>query len=640
MPLRNSFLALLFAGSACAASGPWPQILASIGVQPSLNRVFVAGPASPVDLSWRSKVESGTFLILEGESPLAASFDFRPAASLITLTCLVDLSQPDLPLILEKPLTVHRFNIPPEAHVFSKDRWSSAAAMAGYKLGKGAVLWVIASPGVEGYERFPYLPQALVSLGFVPPARAQRTWAFFDYSYRTRVDLDYFAAKWRRAGISALHVAAWHFYDADPERDAYLNRLLEACHREGILVYAWLELPHVSEKFWNDHPNWREKTAVLQDAQLDWRKLMNLANPDCERAVKLGVSDLIHRFNWDGVNLAELYFESLEGAANPSRFTPLNDDVRSRFRAESGFDPAELWTTRKDPRSLRLFLDFRTMLARRLQEEWLTEVEKARAVHPSLDIVLTHVDDRMDRAMTDAIGADSERAFSLLKNHSFTFLVEDPATLWNLGPRRYPEIAKRYPASSKLAIDINVVDRYQDVYPTKQQTGIELFELVHLAAESFPRVALYFENSILSPDIPLLSAASAVVNRFDQDGSKLIVDSPHGFTANWSGPAIVDGNAWPAISGADLILPAGKHTVQPGPPYVGPHLTAFNGDVLSASGSSKQLDLRYSSASRALASVDCEVSQLAIDGQQTPISRAGNTLLLPSGERHAVILCK
>ena len=45
------------------------------------------------------------------------------------------------------------------------------------------------------------------------------------------------------SGISALQVAAWHFYDVDPEGDAYLRKLIEACHREGIQVYAWLELP-------------------------------------------------------------------------------------------------------------------------------------------------------------------------------------------------------------------------------------------------------------------------------------------------------------------------------------------------------------------------------------------------------------
>jgi hypothetical protein len=636
----NSLLAALIFPLALSAADSWPQILSSIGISPSGGQVTVAGPASKADPAWQRKVEDGAYLILEGDSPLAASFGFRNTGRPVTVTAMVDTHLPKLPLVLEKPLAIQSFAIPASAQVFTKDRWSAAPIVAGSKLGKGGVLWVAASPGPQGYERFPYLPQALTSLGLAPPARAQRTWAFFDYSYRTRVDLDYFAARWRKAGISALHVAAWHFYETDPERDAYLNRLIEACHREGILVYAWLELPHVSQKFWDDHPQWREKTAVLQDAALDWRKLMNLENPGCARTVKAGVSDLLKRFDWDGVNLAELYFESLEGADNPSRFTPMNDDVRARFRAANGFDPVDLWTTRKDPQSLRQFLDFRNSLARQMQVDWLAEMEKARKIHPDLDIVLTHVDDRMDKAMTDAIGADSARAFSLLKDHSFTFLVEDPATVWNLGPRRYPEIARRYPASPQLAIDINVVDRYQDVYPTKQQTGVELFELVHMAAEAFPRVALYFENSILAPDLPLLSAASAVVTKIDRDGPRTSVDSPHGFTMNWTGAALLDGAPWAALNGQEILIPAGKHTLEIATKNDSPRLTSFNGDLHSAAGSGKRIEIAYSSTSRALATLDCEAAQLAIDGKPFAVNHTGHTLLLPSGDRRASVICK
>ena len=147
-----------------------------------------------------------------------------------------------------------------------------------------------------------------------------------------------------------------------------------------------------------------------------------------------------------------------------------------------------------------------------------------------LDVVLTHVDDRFDTGMKDSIGADAARVLPLLEHHSFSFLIEDPATVWNLGPQRYPEIAKRYqPLTSrndKLAIDINIVDRYQDVYPTKQQTGTELLELVHLASTAFPRVALYFENSILRPDLPFLAAASAVVTKFARTPQRIWVESP------------------------------------------------------------------------------------------------------------------
>jgi len=182
---------------------------------------------------------------------------------------------------------------------------------AGVRRGAGAVLWVATSPGPLGYERFPYLLAALHDLGLEPPFRSARLWAFFDSAYRTRADLSYLAARWRKAGISSLHVAAWHYYEPEADRDAWLAKLIETCHREGILVYGWLELPHVSDRFWEDHPEWREKTAVLQDAQLDWRKLMNLSNRECFHAVSAGVRKLIERFDWDGVNLAELYFESL-----------------------------------------------------------------------------------------------------------------------------------------------------------------------------------------------------------------------------------------------------------------------------------------------------------------------------------------
>ena len=58
-----------------------------------------------------------------------------------------------------------RFAMPPEARVFARERWTGAPVLAGYRRGAGAVLWVAASPGEHGYERFPYLLHALADLG-------------------------------------------------------------------------------------------------------------------------------------------------------------------------------------------------------------------------------------------------------------------------------------------------------------------------------------------------------------------------------------------------------------------------------------------------------------------------------------------
>jgi hypothetical protein len=628
-------------------AGAWPALLSSIGLQQrsaAVARVVVARAGAAASPEWNGRVEQGTILILEGESPLAETFGFVAGKERsVRVNSLTDVHNAKLPIIWEKGLDLPVFEVPAGAAVSARERWTGAPLTAGLRRGAGAVLWVAASPGDRGYERFPYLLNALCDVGLEPPFRSDRLWAFFDSSYRLRVDVDYFAARWRKSGIAALHVAAWHYYEPDAERDAYLTKLIAACHREGILVYAWLELPHVSEKFWADHPEWREKTALLQDAQLDWRKLMNLTNRDCFQAVSAGVKGLVGRFDWDGVNLAELYFESLQGIAEPARFTPMNNDVRAQFRAKSGFDPIELFGSRKDAASQRAFLDFRSDLARRMQEDWLGEVEAMRRDKPDLDLVLTHVDDRFDPGMRDAIGADVARVLPLLDRHSFTFLVEDPATIWNLGPQRYKSLAERYaaltPRRERLAIDLNVVERYQDVYPTKQQTGAELFELVHQAAAGFERVALYFESSLQAPDLALLPAAAAAVRRVEANAGKTLVDSAAGVGVPWSGAALVDGKAWPVSDGEVVWLPAGAHTLEGAPQGAAPRLLRLNGDLQTArvSGPST-IEFSYQSAGRGIVILDRAPVRLKIDGvDQRPTLAGPKTLMLPRGQHSIVI---
>ncbi|MEX2262117.1 MAG: hypothetical protein WD696_09200 [Bryobacteraceae bacterium] len=616
MPSLISLGLLLLAQTA----DPWPRVLSSVGVE---HAVTVLRPGAELPPGLMDRVEAGAFVIVEGSSPAAAALGFREREERVRVASVEDLRRPKLRIVWERTLDLPRFDVPADAQIFARERWSKAPLMAGFRKGAGAILWVAASPGGRGYERFPYILHALSDLGLEAPFRSARLWAFFDYSYRPRVDLEYFAKRWREAGIGALHVAAWHFHESDPERDAYLRRLIEAAHNHGILVYAWLELPHVSEAFWNAHPEWREKTAVLQDAHLDWRKLMNLTNRDCFRVASAGVSNLLLRFDWDGVNLAELYFESLEGADNPARFTPMNNDVRALFREQAGFDPIELFGNRRDPAALRQFLDFRAGLARRMQEEWMDEIARIRKQRPNFDLALTHVDDRLDTDMRDAIGADAARVLPLLDREDFTFMIEDPATVWHLGPERYSEIARRYqpltPHTDKLAIDINIVERYQDVYPTKQQTGSELLQLVHMAARAFHRVALYFENSILPPDWKLLPASAAVLDRVERQGAELLISSPRGIGVQWRGGVLVNGKPWPVRNDTTVWLPAGEFRLTPAPESKLPRVLDFNGDLIAAAYTENGIELEYSSSSRALAVLE------------------GRVLLLPRGQHRTKI---
>jgi hypothetical protein len=651
MPLRISLLVTLLWLRAMGAPpnytflvamedpGPWPAILSSAGILPADGRpsnVFVLGsvPTGAAE-AWLRKIEQGAIVVLQGNSDLTTLLGIHATEKNVTVRSLVDEHAPQLAVVWEKPLELPVYTVPADAHIFVRERWENAPLLVGLHRGKGSVLWLATSPGKLGYERFPYLIQALVDLGLQLPFQSARLWAFFDSAYRSRVDLDYFAARWRQAGIAALQVAAWHYFEPDADRDAYLGRLIEACHSHGILVYAWLELPHVSEQFWSDHPEWREKTALLQDAQLDWRKLMNLQNPAAFRAASTGVSELVKRFDWDGVNLAELYFESLEGAANPARFTPMNDDVRSQYKAQHGVDPLELFRDTKLQAKLPEFLAYRAGLAKHLQESWIAELESARKIKPHLDFVLTQVDDQFDKHMRDAIGADAAGILPVAERHNITFLIEDPATVWNLGSQRYPQIAALYRPLAKradnLAIDINIAERYQDVYPTKQQTGTELLQLVHSAAAAFPRVALYFENSILPPDLHLLGSAAASVSKFESHGASLTIASSEGVGLAWVGQALVDGRPWPVRDGSTVWLPPGEHVIAPSTQGPALELRDFNGTLHTATAVPNGLTFSYESKSRALATLSEKPTRVEVDGEVLDVPK-GVVLLLPRGQ--------
>lgn len=609
----------------CCQAGAWSKILGSLNLTPEFGgRVVTPEETRKLGASGvRERLEDGYIVILTGCDDLADYFGFSPTGKSITVRSVVDVHEPRQQIIWAEALEVPVCQVRAGSDIYTRERSQNTPLVAGIKMGKGAILWLATDPGAQGHERFPYLPQALQALGARPLLRARNLWLFFDSSYRMRADPEYLAAQWRRHGASALHVAAWHYFEPQPERDAYLSRLIGACHKNALHVYAWLELPHVSEQFWSDHPEWREKTALSFDAHLDWRKLMNLRNAECLRAVRSGVEQLLRRFDWDGVNLAELYFESLEGHHNPARFTPLNDEVRREFAQIAGWDPVELWDL-ASPRhysrsasSLIQFLTYRAALAQTMQQEWIAILEEIRKQQPHLDLVLTHVDNLLDPEMRERIGADAKALLPLLEKHDLTFLIEDPATVWNLGPERYLTLAQKYaavtPRTDRLAIDINVVERYQDVYPTKQQTGAELFREVHLAARAFSRVALYFESSILKPDWPLLAYAAANAEKLKLEPGRAHIKTQRGVGLRWEGPAKVNGGAWPAYHDGWLWLPPGEHTIEPSEAAPPLRLVEFNGELKSALVTGDGLIFSYECKSRALAAFSKPVKRLEID---------------------------
>jgi hypothetical protein len=324
----------------------------------------------------------------------------------------------------------------------------------------------------------------------------------------------------------------------------------------------------------------------------------------------------------------------------------MNDDVRAEFKRSAGFDPKLLfvagspYAAAQHPDALRKFLDYRADLAFKMQQEWLGLVDRARSTKPYLDVVLTHIDDRFDTGIRDELGADVARSLPLIQARKSTLLVEDPAPLWALGPERYARLAEKYkpltPNRSDLAVDINVVERYQDVYPTKKQTGVELLELVHQAAVSFGRVALYFENSLEKQDLALLPAAATCAHVESRGPDELYTDAPELTRIAWQGPVEVDGKTWPIRDSQFVLVPGGKHRLSTSVDKPVITLRDFNGEIHSAIAGRDRVDVSYSSRTRAIAVLAAYPSRLEVDGLPYPVS--GASIMLPSGQHLVTFL--
>ena len=150
---------------------------------------------------------------------------------------------------------------------------------------------------------------------------------------------------------------------------------------------------------------------------------------------------------------------------------------------------------------------------------------------------------------------------------------------------------------------------------------------------------LYFENSILSPDLALLSAAASSVDRAEIIAGKLIVESRRGAGIPWQGPALVDGKPWPVLNERTLWLSRGPHSIEPAQKATTLRILDFNGDLKSAKVITDGIEFAYQSSARAMATLEQAPRKVEIDGAEVKPEMIGNVLILPRGQ-HLVTITK
>ncbi len=611
-------------------------------------------------------LRDGLSLVADGESPLSRGLGLKLGRP-VKVSRIRDWLRPDLDAFWsDSPRVPWIASAPPPApEVVFTDRPTGHPLAILMQVGKGRCLYLapLFDPkSGRGYGRFASLPDAIVKgLGRIPLLVRKAADAYFDAGYRTGQSPDSLAAAWRRWGIRIVHTAAWYIYD-DPPYD--YQALIDACHRSGILVYAWLEWPYVGKGFWDHHPEWRQKTALLKDAHFDFLYLMDLRNPDCMNSALADLDSLL-TLDWDGVDVAEFTLtgagkHGLQGPARPDWFTGFTDYCRGEFKREQGFDPLDFFDRQSlhywkiDTAGLQAFYRYRIQVNASTQHLLFAELDRINKEHKkSWELILTIVDNSLHPEFDDLLGFDMNRTLNLLKEFDVTLQVEDPYLEWMKPPERYiatGEYYRRLLGDRPFLIDVNVVpmkpDRWSD-FSTWQPIGTEVFQYWKHAAAHNGRACFYCESSVAEKDWELMPYAMAAEAMAFLDSTGWRIDAPWTVVlrgARGDEGLSLDDKPWSACDASGVIIPAGSHRLRRTGMMANPRgvrLSSITGELLNVRSSGMECVVEYTSRPRCALSFSCRPARVSIDGVKAPLPILMNgetsTIIAPPG-RHTIVV--
>ncbi len=507
------------------------------------------------------------------------------------------------------------------------------AIIAQAALGKGHVFGIAIDPmadGKAGFEFVPTLGREIATWTKAPPGPERDALEIYldpgSLPDSLKHDPEKLAAS--LAGVHAVQIAGWNFNFRDPADDYDYAGLISALHARGILAYAWLEPPFVNLLMWEDHPECREKTATGRDAMVDWRALIALEDPKCFELAWKQWQVVLNTFDWDGINIAELYFEP---DIKQDNFTPFHPSALARFGGEPSQEFARFRAFRKD-------------LVVELNEKLLSRINGLPRAK-ELTFQLTVIDDRLDPVHGDAVGSDVARLAEVARAGGASLQVEDPFTTWEEGPLRYlslaPVITPLLP-KGKVFIDINVVPR-ENARPTSAMTGGELDLAAMAAGSAGMRLAVFSVATVPARDLAHLGAAIAGSAQTLDTGVRapatLLVRSPYGSAST---TLTVDGVEWPAAPGFALI-PAGEHRLEWGSAAArGPALLRLGAELGSATVAPNTVTFTYDAPGRSYAVIDREPLSMKLDGTDADLQvlarpEGGWVLVLPGGTHELAV---
>jgi uncharacterized protein YdaL len=609
-------------------------------------------------------VEQGGALITDARNYLAEDFGIRFGTASLNISRVQDRLFPEERISWKYPEPLRKFETADLDEVFCVDNLTEVPLVIGKRVGRGRLIFIgtrFDPYSQNGYSMYPFLLEYVrryFKLG--PIVRRDNLEMYFDPGFRHTQSVEHLVQLWVSNGIRRIHVAGWHQY---PKYTYDYQRLITLAHANGILVYAWLEPPQVSQKFWLDHPGWREKNYKGEDVRPSWRYPVALTDSGCVASLVDEYASFLQRYNWDGVNIAELYFESGKGLNDPALFTPMHPsaqvEMRNRYNVElrSIFDPRSEYYWKANPAIKDAIVEYRVAVLNGVYEKILDRITAIARNRDGFQIIVTAMDGLGSPELQDYNGVNMTNILRLQRKYGFRVQVEDPETLWSTDPLRYIEIGRKYAGlvdnSENLMVDLNILSfrKTESVtsFPTLIQTGTESFQLVRAASLGASRATIYSESSVNPQDLIFFPYACAGSVLYAGKENLYTVHSPYSFTLKLPSEITLvsaDDEHIPPTRDNRFLIPAGDHTLLLGSEtshelsthQIEPRIMSITANLLTQWHDLRTIVFEYQSGGRALVSLNREPTAMQIDGRdQQFIPMKGNdcySIFLPSGQHH------
>jgi hypothetical protein len=596
-------------------------------------------------------VANGGNIILEGPSELAEKVGIRVKDSSKTVKNIKDEYFPGVPVTWPRSEICYGF----EADVEYVTEYSSddgTAVVASGEYGDGMYLF-FASPfsderGTDG-NRYPFFLDMVERVfDLWPVVKNGNLEVYYDPGTREEIEPEDLVRLWKSNGVRIVHIGAWvNLSDIDY---GYLVKLL---HNNGILAYAWFDLPFVSDQFWNEHPEWREMTAAETQAKVGWRYLMNMTNDTSRAGCLHAVKRYLMAAEWDGINLSGRMFEG-DNPDSASFITPLNQTVRSTYIQERGYDPKLIFDSKTpyhpshDPRFWNEFRTYRDSLEIATIKKILDFLMMQRVMKkPGSQIVITRTGEISDLLSQEPYwnitGDNQQLRLQLAPRVVEGFDAEVLRKSVSLVQDKYP--------SWKPMIELNLDKLAPGSSVTEQLCGVELMGLIAEAAKNDIRLTLRTEENIFEVDFKSLQFAAAASARIQISKNEWILESNRSVAIDLptNQTAMINGNVWPVASRGSVLLPQGKHTLSIGTQISrvksflssGVRILDCAASITEAKPTTRGMHFSYISELPSPVVFSEKVNRVNVDGLPLIFEpQMSETMVLPPGEHNVTVITR